>query len=285
MGMMIGRNQTNVRRMELRNIDGSYAGSISYTVPGRKKKKNLNYNFKAMSAQIMQAKTSGNARQAAAKARRKTVMLQMNIRNDDYDQEDLIRAINHAKSLERVAKKRMKHLSQEEALKNKDNPYLSEVEDAVEDYLASEMDVEEMLKLSEEELKQLMRELQDAMKELEAQDYGEASRLDNEEQLSEVMSEEMDAMDLEQLKKKHRAEELRDIMEADMRYLRALFNKLAREKQSGSTGSSSSHSSSSGSNASNISDSVSLELSGVDVPVQAAEIPVAVEGVNMDICI
>ena len=282
MGMMIGRNHSNVRRIELRNIDGSYAGSISYTVPSQKKKKRLNYNFKAMSSQIMQAKTSGNARQVAAKARRQTAMLQMNIRNDDYDQEDLTRAINHAKSLERVAKKRMKHLSQEEAMKNKDNPYLSEVEEAVEDYMANEMDVEELLKLSEEELKQLMRELQDAMKELEAQDYGEISRLDNEEQLSDVVSEEMDAMDLEQLKKKHRADEMREIMEADMRYLRALFNKLAREKQSAG---SSSSSSSNSSNAPDVSDSVSLELGGVDVPVQAAEIPVTVEGGNMDVCI
>ena len=283
MGMMIGRNQTNVRRIELRNIDGSYAGSISYTVPSRKKKKNLNYNFKAMSAQIMQAKTSGNARQAAAKARRQTAMLQMNIRNDDYDQEDLTRAINHSKSLERVAKKRMKHLSQEEAMKNKDNPYLSEVEDAVEDYLANEMDAEDLLKLSEEELKQLMRELQDAMKELEAQKYGEASRLENEGQLSDVVSEEMDAMDLEQLKKKHRADELREIMEADMRYLRALFNKLAREKQSAGSSGGSNNSSSSSSPA--VSDSVSLELSGVDIPVQAAEIPVAAEGGKMDVCV
>lgn len=282
MSMTVGRNHSNVRRIELRNIDGSYAGSISYTVPSQKKKKRLNYNFKAMSTQIMQAKTSGNARQAAAKARRQTAMLQMNIRNDDYDQEDLTRAINHAKSLERVAKKRMKHLSQEEAIKNKDNPYLSEVEDAVEEYMANEMDVEELLKLSEEELKQMMRELEEAMKELEAQDYGRTSRFDNEEQLSDVVSEEMDAMDLEQLKKKHRSDELREIMEADMRYLRALFNKLAREKQS--AGSSSSNSSDS-SSAPNVSDSVSLELSGVEVPVQAAEIPAAVEGGNMDVCV
>ena len=284
MSMTIGRNNSNVRRIELRNIDGSYAGSISYTVPSRKKKKHLNYNFKAMSAQIMQAKTSGNARQVAAKARRKTAMLQMNIRNDDYDQEDLTRAINHAKSLERVAKKRMKHLSQEEAIKNKDNPYLSEVEDAVEEYMANEMDVEELLKLSEEELKQMMRELEDAMKELEAQDYGRTSRLDNEEQLSDFVSEETDAMDLEQLKKKHRSDELREIMEADMRYLRALFNKLAREKQNAGSSSGSSNNSNS-SSAPNVSDSVSLELSGVEVPVQAAEIPAAVEGGNMDVCV
>lgn len=280
MSMTIGRNHSNVRRIELRNIDGSYAGSISYTVPGQKKKKRLQYNFKAMSAQILQAKTSGNASRVAAKARRQTAMLQMNIRNDDYDQEDLTRAINHSKSLERVARKRMKHLRQEEAMKNNDKTYLSEAEEEFDEYAAEEMDAEQLLKLSEEELKQLMRELEDAMKELESQDYDRLDRLENGDHLSELMNEEMDTMDLEQLKKKHRSEELRDIMEADMRYLRALFNKLAREKQNaGSSGSSGASNNYSGS------DSVSLQLSGVEVPVQASEIPVPVEGGNMDITV
>lgn len=284
MSMTIGRNHSNVRRIELRNIDGSYAGSISYTVPSQKKKKRLQYNFKAMSAQIMQAKTSGNASRVAAKARRQTARLQMNIRNDDYDQEDLTRAINHSKSLERVAKKRMKHLRQEEALKNNDKAYLSEVEDKFEEYAAEEMDVEQLLQMSEEELKRLMQELEDAMKELETQDYDRLSRLENGDQLTEIVNEEMDAMDLEQLKKKHRSDELRDIMEADMRYLRALFNKLAREKQNaGNSGSSSGSSDSSGSYSG--SDSVSLQLSGVDIPIQAAEIAVPVEGGNMDITV
>ena len=283
MSMTIGRNHSNVRRIELRNIDGSYAGSISYTVPGKKKKKRLNYNFKSMSAQILQAKTSGNASQVAAKARRQTAMLQMNIRNDDYDQEDLTRAINHSKSLERVARKRMKHLRQEEAMKNNDKAYPSEAENELEEYAAEEMDAEQLLKMSEEELKQLMRELEDAMKELESQDYDRLDRLENGDRLSELMNEETDAMDLEQLKKKHRSDELRDIMEADMRYLRALFNKLAREKQnagnSGSSGGSGSSNSYSGT------DSVSLQLSGVEVPVQASEMPVPVEGGNMDITV
>lgn len=282
MSMTVGRNHSNIRRIELRNIDGSYAGSISYTVPGQKKKKRLQYNFKSMSAQILQARTSGNASQVAAKARRQTAMLQMNIRNDDYDQEDLTRAINHSKSLERVARKRMKHLRQEEAMKKNDKAYSAEAENELEEYAAEEMDAEQLLKMSEEELKQLMRELEDAMKELESQEHDRLDRLENGDHLSELMNEEMGAMDLEQLKKKHRSDELRDIMEADMRYLRALFNKLAREKQN--TGSSSSGSSGTPNNYSG-SDSVSLQLSGVEVPVQASEIPVPVEGGNMDITV
>ena len=139
--------------------------------------------------------------------------------------------------------------------------------------------------MSEEELKQLMDELEQAMKELEM----EAASDKLTDELTETVLDEMDPMDLEKLKKKHRSDELRDIMEADMRYLRALFNKLAKEKQaaasgsgnSGSSGSSSSYSSSS--TAGDIS-GVSLELSGLEVPV-SAQVPAVVEGAIMDITV
>ena len=56
----------------------------------------------------------------------------------------------------------------------------------------------------------------------------------------------MDPEDLEMLKKKHRAKELRKITEADMEYLKALFNELEKEKQDNQNG-------------------VSLELAGIEV--------------------
>ena len=282
MSIGIGRNNSNRVRIELRNIDGSYAGSISYTKPSLKKKKRLNYNFKAMSAQIMQAKTSGNASQVAAKAKRQVAMLQRNVRNNEYDAEELESAIAHAKSLERVARKRVKHLRQEEALKKNEKSYLSEMEEKFEDSDMVGIDPEEVLKRSEEELKQLMKELEEAMQELEMK----AASNELTDDLAEVVLEDMDAMDLEKLKKKHRSDELREIMEADMRYLRAMFNKLAKEKQAAASGSgSSSGSSNSGSYGSSGDISgVSLELSGVDVPV-TAEVSVPVEGANMDITV
>ena len=274
MSMMIGRNDSNERRVVIKNADGTPAASISYSTPSQKKKKRLQYNFKAMSAQIMQAKTSGNASRVASKARREIAMLQRNMKNSEYDEDEIKNAIAHAKSLERVARKRVKHLRQEEALKDNQKPYLSEMEEAVEDLFAEDMDAEEMLKLSEEELKRLMRELEEAMKEAEAEADSEISNPDSEDRLTEIVQENMDAMDLEQLKKKHRSDELREIMEADMKYLRALFNKLAKEKQQAANGGNSSSS-----------DSVSLQLSGMDVPVQTSEMPVVTKGGNMDITI
>lgn len=274
MGMMIGRNDSNVRRVVIKNADGTPAASISYSTPSQKKKKRLQYNFKAMSAQIMQAKTSGNASRVASKARREIAMLQRNMKNGEYDEDEIKNAIAHAKSLERVARKRVKHLRQEEALKDNQKPYLSEMEEAVEDLFAEDMDAEEMLKLSEEELKRLMRELEEAMKEAEAEADSEISDLESEDNRTEIVQENMDAMDLEQLKKKHRSDELREIIEADMKYLKALFNKLAKEKQQAANGGNSSSS-----------DGVSLQLSGMDVPVQTSEMPVVTEGGNMDISI
>lgn len=274
MSMMIGRTNSNVRRIELKRADGTSAGSISITTPSRKKKKRLQYNFKTMSAQIMQAKTSGNASQAAARARRQIAVLQKNMKSEEYDADEIKNAINHAKSLERVARKRVKHLQQEEALKKNGNPYLSDMEEAVEEITAEEMDAEEMLKVSEEELKRLMRELQEAMKEAESEADSKASSLNPEDNLTEIVLEDLDALGLEQLKKKHRSDELREIMEADMKYLKALFDKLAKEKQQAANGGSIGSS-----------DSVSLQLSGMDMPVQTFDMPIVTEGGNMDISI
>ncbi len=73
----------------------------------------------------------------------------------------------------------------------------------------------------------------------------------------------MSPEDLELLKKKHRSEEIRDIMDANRKYLRAMFEQLAREKQELSNG-------------------VSLQLSGTEMPVQM-EAPIMTEGGTIDV--
>ena len=90
-----------------------------------------------------------------------------------------------------------------------------------------------------------------------------------------VSHREMDPEDLDQLKKKHRSEELREIMEADMKYLKALFNRLAREKEEGPGGQDY------GSN--DYASGVSLEIGGLDIPVATVEAPVLIEGSNFDV--
>lgn len=287
MGMMIGRNNSNVTKITLKKWDGSYAGSISITKPKQKKKKRLQYNFKQISTQIMQTKTSGSASQVVSRAHRKVAMLQrQNTWNSDYDATELRHAIIHAQKMERIAKKRMKHLKQEEALAKDQNAYPADVEEKIQDAAIGEMDDKEVLEMSEEELKQLMEELQQAMREAESEWTDSQVKIE----LTEVALENMDAEDLEALKKKHRAEELREIMEADMKYLKAMFEKLAREKQSASSGSSGSSnnsgsSQSAGTGASSVNNGsapASLEIGGAEMPVPAPDAAAVVEGGNFD---
>ena len=101
------------------------------------------------------------------------------------------------------------------------------------------------------------------------------------EQFIEGSKNQMDPKDLEMLKRKHRADELRDIMKADMEYLKALFDKLAKEKEEGASGI--------GDGSDDSSDSISnltgvmLELNGAEIPVEAAPAPVEVAGANVDV--
>ena len=93
-----------------------------------------------------------------------------------------------------------------------------------------------------------------------------------ENEMISIKKEDMEPEELERLKKKHRADELREIMEADMKYLRALFDKLEKEKQSISNGSN------------NLNDlsGITLELAGAEIPVEDVPQPVAAEGGNVD---
>ena len=285
MGMAIGSTHSNVRRIEIKNPDGSHAGSISYTLPDRTKKKRLNYNFKAISAELMQTKTSGGAWLVATKALRQAAMLQKKLNDGSYDADEVKNAVSHAKSLERIARKRMKHLRQEELAKRGVSPLSTEMEEAVEESMEEETDLEQMMQLSAEELKKLMKELEETMRELEQENgssaSGQISGTEEEESLDEMLMDCQGSLDLQQLKKKHRSDELREILEADMRYLKALFQKLSREKGNGAAGTAGS----ANSDNTAATGSVLLELSGAEVPVLPSEIPVSAEGGSMDVCV
>lgn len=250
MGLVVDTNRkTGVQTIKIKNNDGSTAGTITIRNPALKKTKKLNYKFRRISNQIIQTKTSGNARRVLASAKGETVNLRRKRATGDYNSSELQRAIRHAERMERIARKRMKHLQQEENIeKHGDSAWQVGFD---------EEDLEEMLKngegedftgLNAEEIKQLMQELQEELEQLQ-QENGL-------EELTQTIQVNMDPAQLEQLKKKHRAEEMREIMEADLQYLKALFDQLQKERQE---------------SASPASDSVSLQLSGVEIPVQIDE--------------
>ncbi len=289
MSMVIGRTSSNIdrKRIVLKNRDGSYAGSISVSKSKQKKKKRLNYNFKRISTLILQTKTSGSARQVVSKAHTQlALLLRKNTASTDseYDATELRHAIIHARKMERIARKRMKHLQQEEHIRQNQKTYLPEFEEEIQDAAMEESDEEEaVMEMSEEELQQLMEELQETMQEAEE----EWTDSEIKYELTEIALEHMDAGDLEKLKKKHRSQELREILEADMKYLKAMFEKMERERQnaaSGSTGRSdnAAGTSSSQSAAAAPVQSVSLQIGGAEMPVDIAEAPVTAEGANFD---
>lgn len=131
----------------------------------------------------------------------------------------------------------------------------------------------------QQEMQRMMREMEQAQRDFE-QEMSELSDLDElSDALGGGVARDMDPEDLDELKKKHRLDEQREIMEADMAYLKVLFNKLAQEKQQGSSGTSGS---SGGGGSYDGGSGVSLELGGMEMPVETAEAPVMPEGGSID---
>lgn len=278
MGMMVGFNNSNIRttRIQIKDIKGNVVGTITTTKSKKKKPKRLQYNFKQISSQILKTKTSASARSVVTKARTKIAELLRQRKSNNFDDRELEAAIIHAKKMERIARKRMKHLKEEESAKQQgfypeEN---EEYKDLYEAYMENSDNVPGS-ELSKEELMQMLKELQEIMEESMDELMNETSLEDLNEELMNLSMEDLDTEDLERLKKKHRCDELREIMEADMKYLKALFDKFEKEKQANSNGS----------NKFNDSGAVSLEISGLEIPVDATAQSAIAEGGTIDLSV
>lgn len=294
MSMMLGISVSNRKRMEIKDMSGKVVGSVTVTKGKASQvvvKKRLPYSFKEISTRLLKTKKSGNAHQVLISARQKAVSLRLMYKGGVYDDDEVLAALMHAQAIVRVAKKREKHLQEEERAEKKigkDGVFCeADLEEKTEEASSrqthkeereqtkAKMDLQRMQKLME----QYERMMQEAMKELE--------QLDNIDALSEELGIDgevsMDPEDLELMKKKHRADEMRAIVEADMKYLKFMFDKLEKERQSNNN-SISSYSSVSYDSNSSANDSVSLELGGVDIPVEAApDAMTIVEGGAVDV--
>ncbi len=242
-----------------------YANSLS---TARTKSKNttnelkkLNYNFKAISAQIIRSKTSNAARQAASKARAEVARLKRLRKGNGYDDEELQYAIAHAQAMERVAKKKVKHLLEEEMIHVTDEQGLSgrvepidvdeeveEVEEAsqeelsdelteemaqeMEDAAAAEEEIMYELMQSVDELSAMQEMMADAMEEM-LTDMDITDMLDD---LMDVVDFKMTEADFKMLKTKHRTKEMKEIVKADAEYLKAMFGKYQADMNSASSG-------------------------------------------------
>lgn len=275
MGMMIGTRNSNVKVISIKDLNGTVVGTMSISKSTKKKSKRLQYNFKLISSQIMMSKNSVSAGRVAAKARGKVAELLRKRKSSDYDDKELEAAIIHAKRMERIARKRMKHLKEEENAKQQ-NFCTAEKEENM-DLGRETTETGKAYEVMDEKFTELIREVQVKMEKVmdkSMEEFTESmsdwideaglSRLTDE--LVGIGKQDMDSYDLERLNKKHRSEELREIIEADMKYLKALFGKLAKEKQEAAGG-------------------VSLEFSGMEIPVGMTEVPVMTEGGSIDLSV
>ena len=273
MGMMIGRTNDNRTIIRIKKPDGTAVASVSFSKSNPKKTKKLNYNFKTVSAQILLSKTSGSARKAVTKAQGTVAMLLRKVSIGEYDDLELEHAIIHARKMARIAKRREKHLKQEEQIEQKGKT--DENEALLKEGLEERAEEDEELRLTEEELQRLMEEYQELMEE-SMEELAEEMIEAFSDELSEEVSGAVYAMEpqeLEELKKKHRSDEMRAIADADMKYLKAIFMKLEKEKQALSSASG---------NYANASAGVSLEIGGLDMPVEMPPVPEIVQGTNID---
>ena len=197
------------------------------------KTKSQKYQYKYLSARIVRSKTSISARQLASQARREVQRLKRERRNAEGDTKELDAAIEHAKSMERVARKKARHLEQEELAKGYGNIGIvntSEEEDTEtsEDVEHKEAEYEEIeCEAAKEEYVdfeglEAYEEIQDEMfDEMSEELKALLEEMGLEETTESVYDLEPD--DIKAMKIKHRNSEMKDIVKADTNYLKVIF--------------------------------------------------------------
>lgn len=270
---IIRNGNTEKRVTRLTRIDGSYVGTLSVTrtVSNKNtKKRRSDYSFKQISAQVLNAKTSGKAQQVRTSIGMKLNLLYKRRKSGEYDEEEITRAILHAEQVLRACKKKEKHLKTEEAAeKSMEDKAVEEPENPAEE---AEQDEKEQA-LRAEEFEALMEKLELDMEEMYEKAEETAEFDEDLEEMSKALSGDMEPQDLKQLKLKHRSEEQRDILQADLKYLKALFDRLQAEKESNGKASSSATYAGSG---------VVVAFDGMDIPVENIDAPPADAGGTID---
>lgn len=314
---------TDIRRMLSRNSqstqtqaanswgqDSIVTSSLSYSESLRNQRqqtknttlalKKLKYQFKNISSKILRSKTSQAAKQAAGQARREVLRLKRQKQSGNYD-EEIEAAINHAKAMERVAKKKAKHLEEEEMAKaargiwqgekvctdeeertsdtdqNTDPEAKEELPCEASD-AQSDMDLEKydypqldefLLQTSElmveisDFTSEMMQELSDSMR-----DMMDEMGMD---ELSDTMlsvKKDIDPADIKMMKIKHRNKEMKEIVKADAEYLKAVFDRLEKMKDNPVIPSGGGMSLSAGSSGT----SFSADAAGIGVPTVPASV-------------
>lgn len=264
MGMMIGADGVVIRTASPYGNKNSNSAQRARTSTNKKKKyKRLNYNYRDVSGRILRAKTSVSAGQVVAHARTMVAVLRRRYGCGEYNDRDLEIAIIHAEKMVRIAKKKLKNLKAEELAQRTSELEETTEEQEEENTSEAEETQSESGDMSEEELRKMIRQMEQELQKLAAENS--MDELTQECFGGGKMSEE----ELKQMKKKHRCDEMRRIVEADMKYLKAMFQRIMQEQQE-------------------IASAATLELSGAVTsapavsPLRAGSAPAAAEGQTVD---
>ena len=187
--------------------------------------KRLPYNFKQLSRQTSQAKTSDSARSLVSKMQAKLSWLYKKLKSGEYSEREVSAAIIHAAAMERIAKRKVKHLEEEEAAENGGGIGATGEDEEIygKDELKESM--EESREISDEMMRRMMEEIEELEKEL-----AEDSMSEMQDMLSGA-SGDLSEEEKEELKRKHRSSEEKQLTREDLRYLKAIFDGLEQEKR------------------------------------------------------
>lgn len=195
--------------------------------------KSVKYQFKNISSQILRAKTSTSARQAVGQAEREVLRLKREKMKEGVDETEIDAAITHAKAMERVARRKVKHLLQEEMAEASGTKETMVTEEEIysigdvkdnegkRDKITDDAEPEETVERVEDLLEDMSREMQELMEDTGLEELNDAL---------EAETADMEPEDIKMLKIKHRNKEMKDIVKADSEYLKAVFDHLEEQK-------------------------------------------------------
>ncbi|MBQ6734701.1 MAG: hypothetical protein IJR00_07315 [Lachnospiraceae bacterium] len=207
------------------------------------------YNGKQVENKIRSAKTSVSAGQAVLTAKRKVQQLKAKLNTGGGDAEELHLALVHAKRMEAVARKKKHHLELEEMAKTvmERDEQKNRMEEAAEGmHSALTQLTEEEIAAKEDEIFEERLALLDQLKEQAAEgvvsedfqeqmmkelaEFGEEMFEQLEETMAlvesmEIIDPHMDEQELKELKRKHRNQEEKAMVKADMDYLKEMIKR------------------------------------------------------------
>ena len=204
--------------------------------PGTVKK--LNYNPNEIAGAIMRSKTSTSASGAVGRARRKVAELKRKLAKKDGDATEIQIALSHARSMERIAVKKKRHLELEELIKNAtskgnitDKGINAVNEENIKDLLTDEHDksldeiYEKLDEVMEESLGGLDEEIVNHINDVLSEYSKEFDNMLSEVfDIAEVADPNMSEEDFKLLKIKHDSSERKEIIKANMEYLKSMIN-------------------------------------------------------------